>query len=156
MRLHELFTTLIPKTHWTKNGPMHLGVFEVNGTHYVIQLIKMQPNDPIHSVLSNEMITNNTWFFAFAAMINGEPVDTNTNKGDSIPVISVVIQTLEKFIQEQDIDVLYLGCSDRHKKLKSLYQRMITKYTEKHNWTVNSTTTGNFFGDVKFVWILKK
>lgn len=156
MKLTEVFASVIPAIHWSQQGPMHLGAFEINGEHYVVQFIKMKPNDPIHSELSNEIITNNTWFFAFAVMVNGQPVDTDTNKGDAIPIFNVILQTLIRFIEKHDIDVLYVGCDEHHSKLKSVYQRLISKYTRIHNWTVNSTATGKFFGDEKFIWILKK
>jgi hypothetical protein len=156
MKITEIFASIIPSVHWSQQGSMHLGVFEVHGEHYVMQFIKMKPNDPIHSVLSNEIITNNTWFFAFAAMVDGQPVDTDTNKGDAIPIFSAIMQTLVQFIEKYDIDVLYIGCSDKHTKLKGVYQRLISKYTRMHGWTVNNTATGNFFGDEKFIWILKK
>jgi len=156
MKLTELFTNTPVEVHWSKQGPMHLGSFNIENTQYLIQLIKMSPKDQIHSVFPDELMTKNTWFFAFAAMVNGRPVDTDTNKGDSIKIFSTILQTLEQFILDNKVDVLYLGCSDKHTKLKSVYQRLISKYTKIHGWSIEKTVTGNFFGDKKFVWILKK
>lgn len=156
--LTEIFKEFTPDITWTSAGPMKLGEFSVSNHDYMIQFIKMKKNDPIHSNLSSELITNNTWFFAFAAVDDddGDISDKLTGRHDAIPIISCILQTLVNFSNENNIDVLYLGVSKKDTKLKALYEKIISKYTHRYNWSIENTTTANFFGDEKYIWIVKK
>ena len=158
MKIFEMFHGKIPNVHWTKHGPMNIGSFEIDNKQYVIQFIKMSKNDPIHSAFPKSILTKDTWFFAFAAMIDGQLVDTDVkgSVSDALLVFSTVIQSLEQFITKHNVDTLYLGCSDKHKILKSIYKRLIDRYTKTYNWAIENTETSNFFGDNKFVWIIRK
>jgi hypothetical protein len=146
----------IPTVHWMNMGPAHMGMFAVNRNQYAIQMIKVEEGNPIHEAIPDQALTDNTFFFSFAAIVNGMPVDTDTGKHEALAVFSTIMQTLVKFVYDNKVDTLYFGCATDHAKLKSLYQRIITRYSNEHNWQTVATTTVNYMGGNKFVWVVAK
>ena len=146
----------IPMVHWQQHGPAHMGMFSLGQNQYVIQMIKVERGNPIHQAIPDQPLTDNTYFFSFAAMVNGMPVDTDTNRNESIAIFSTIMQTLVKFVYDKHIDTLYFGCTADHAKLKSLYQRIINRYSTEHNWETLATTTVDYLGGRKFVWVVSK
>lgn len=146
----------IPAVHWMNMGPANMGMFAVGQNQYAIQMIKVEKGNPIHEAIPGQPLTDNTYFFSFAAIVNGMPVDTDTGRFESFAVFSTIMQTLVKFVYDHKIDALYFGCAADHAKLKSLYQRIITKYSKEHNWQTVATTSVNYMGGEKFVWVVTK
>lgn len=156
MRLNELFQDTKVNVKWQNRGGMMLGYFEYNDNQYVIQFIKLSQGDHITSKLPDEKLTNNSYFFAFALANDGAFSDTLTGLGNPIPIISIILQELNKFVLKNKVDCLYFGCSDGNQKLKALYARLCQVYSRKNGWNIDNIVTASFFGDTKRVWIVSK
>lgn len=154
MILNEIFKDTKVNVQWQGNN----ATFEFGNYQYIIQFIHMRPNDMIHGPISNQPITQNTWFFAFAAqpVSGGGMTDQETGAGQSIAVFSVILQELEKFVQQKNVDTLYFGCSLNKENRKRLYDRLVRRYTATSGWNLISEVQARFFGDLKHIWIVQK
>lgn len=154
MLLNEIFQDTDVDIHWHGND----ATFQFGEYQYIIQTIPMRPNDMIHGPISDQPITNRTYFFSFAAQKNpyDYPIDTDLNIGRSISVFSIIIQELLDFVKRKKVDMLYFGCEANHEKRKRLYGKMVKKYTEITGWRVIAETQAEYFGSMKHLWIIKK
>lgn len=154
MLLNEIFNDTNIPVHWQGN----MATFELGEHNYIIQFIHMSEGDQIHEKVSQFPVTDSTYFFAFAAedMDSGEVVDTDTGIRESIKIFSVVLQELQKFAQQKQMDMLYFGCDRDHPGRRRLYQKMVNKYTASGNWKLIGEADASFFCEDKHIWVIKK
>jgi hypothetical protein len=155
MLLNEIFDNTNIPVEW-HNG---YATFDLGEYTYIIQTMSMEEGDQIHQKLSQFPVTDNTYFFAFAADNNnngGMPIDTDTGARDSIKIFSVVLQELQKFVAKSGADMLYFGCDANHPGRRRLYQKMVDKYTKSNHWVVVGEADALFFGENKHIWVVKR
>jgi hypothetical protein len=157
MTLFEIFKGAVPTPQYQHNGPMYVGRFSLNDVNYVIQFIEVARNDQVHRPLSNAPLTDNTWFFSFAALdTSGRPIDNRYAAKSSVKVFSTIMQSLVEFVDKHDIDTIYYGCDANDLDKRRLYDRITTKYNSHYNWRLVGEEDASFFGGMKHLWYCTK
>ena len=157
MKLNEIFNSTA-SVSWQK-GPMgmEMGSVNVRGLDYILQLIQVTKNGMIHGPVNSLPVTPNTYFFSFAAVdYEWNSTDTETGDGKPIEVYGVMISELERIVNERGIDCVYIGCTNGKSNRRSLYQRMVRRYTSTGKWKLAGEADGEFFGDSKHIWAVQR
>lgn len=157
MKLYEVFKSKDRVALTSLNIPgADIFKFEHNNITYIIQFLKISKLHPLYvSMKDKPKLTNNTYFFAFAAEIDGELTDKDINRHDAMFVLSQILQHLVKYVQTHNVDQLILGCDETHEKRKRLYQKIVDKYTKEYDWKVLYTTIIDYIGP-KYTWVIAK
>ena len=156
MKLFEIFKTAETSISASKFPGADIFQFSLNGVDYIIQFLHMTASHPLYGMMKRKpSLTDNSYFFAFAASVNGEMTDKDIDMGDSIVVFSHVIQLLVKYVHEHNVDQLILGCDANHEKRKRIYQKIVSKYTRSYGWFEEFTTITNYMGP-KYTWVLAR
>jgi hypothetical protein len=157
MQLYEIFKGDVPKPRYQTQGPATMGQFTLNDVNYVIQFIKVKRGDMIHGELNAAPLTDNTYFFSFAAMgPNGQPNDDRIPARSAVKVFSTIMQALVEFVHKHGVDTLYFGCEQSDADKRALYERITKKYLTDYPWHLVGEEAATFFGSTKHLWYCAK
>lgn len=162
MLLNEIFNTDIDidfkpvnSMNFSSPGaPAYMGKFKIGNVGYMIHAIKMEPNrrDMIHRAVPDQPIDDNTWFLGFTT---DSGADWDTNTGNAITVLGIVVNAYEKLLTKIQPSIVYFGCDDSSPKRKRIYAKLASKIMSQLGGTIVAQVSAPFFGQNKFMWIIK-
>lgn len=159
MLLSELYDNKDNDIDWDWHGDAYYGSFSIGEQEYMVQMRKIVKGSMIYKQFKPAPpITDNTWYYAFAPMdpVTHQPVNTRFPTDMPIRLISKVIGIAVKYIQDNNVDVLYYGGDKSDPVRIRVYEMITKKMTSRYGWEFAGEGDANFMGVTSHFYYIKK